>query len=96
MHLNTMAESNKMIKTIDTMDIMLEDKWKIHQLQHQSIETKQLWFEIQDMIGPAKLWPHLICKLFWTKGIKHDMRPIICAFVIINGLNPEVILFLML
>ena len=72
------------------MDISISERWKIHQLQHQSAGINHLWFEIQDIIGLAKLWPHLIWKLFWTKGIKHDMRPIIAAFVVVNGLNPEV------
>ena len=84
------AKNENFIKTIDTTDITLEERWKIHQLQKQKAEIKRLWFEIQDVIGPAKLWPHLVHRLFWTQGVKHNMRPIISAFVIINGLNPEV------
>ena len=50
----------------------------------------QLWFDIQDIIGPAKLWPHKIRRYFWTPNLKHFERICICAFVYINGLNPIV------
>ena len=50
----------------------------------------QLWFEIQDIIGPAKNWPEWIFKLFFTRNLDHSKRPLICAFVIFNGLNTEV------
>ena len=32
------------------MDIALQARWKIHQLQKQNAEIKRLWFEIQDII----------------------------------------------
>ena len=47
------------------------------------------WTLIQDIIGPAKLWPHKIRNLFWTKNLQHFDRLIVCAFVYVNGLNPE-------
>ena len=89
------TKKENFIKSIDTTDITLQERWKIAQLQRQNAEIKCLWFEIQDIIGPAKLWPHLVRKLFWTQSIKHNMRPIISAFVIINGLNPEVHILLL-
>lgn len=48
------------------------------------------WMELQDVIGDAKEWPNKIRKLFWTKNIDHKWRPILSAFVFINGCNPVV------
>ena len=53
----------------------------------------QLWWEIQDNISPAKFWPEMFLKLLWKKNLDHKDRPLICAFVIYNRLNPEVKLF---
>lgn len=47
------------------------------------------WAEIQDIIGKASLWPVRIRRLFWTKNIKNFERFIVCVFVYVNGLNPE-------
>lgn len=35
-------------------------------------------------------WPKLIADLFFTKNLNHAQRPLISAFVIYNGLNPEI------
>lgn len=43
---------------------------------------------IQDIIGPAKEWPFLIRRLFWTRFLRHWQRILICAFVYVNGLDP--------
>lgn len=51
-----------------------------------------LWTDIQEIVGPAKRWPHKIRKLFWTKNIRHFDRIILSAFVYVNGLNPDVFL----
>lgn len=53
-------------------------------------EIYEQWMLIQEIVGDAKLWPYFIRKLFWTRGIKHDMRPILAAFVFVNGLDPIV------
>jgi hypothetical protein len=53
-------------------------------------ETFILWTDIQDIVGPGKLWPKKVRKLFWTKNIKHFERLIVSAFVWVNGLNPVV------
>lgn len=45
---------------------------------------------IQDIVGPAKLWPLFIRCLFWTKNLKHFERILIATFVYINGLNPTI------
>ena len=50
----------------------------------------ELWMTIQDIIGAAKLWPYRIRRLFWTQHIKHWDRILICVFVFVNGLNPEI------
>ena len=52
----------------------------------------QLWMAIQDIIGSASLWAHNIRRLFWTPNLKHFERIIVCTFVFINGLNPEIFL----
>ena len=52
----------------------------------------QLWYDIQDIVGKASLWPKRIRELFWTKNIKHWDRILICCFVFVNGLNPVVFL----
>ena len=53
-------------------------------------EIDKLWWEIQDIIGPAGEWPKFLVNLFFTRNLSHAQRPLICAFVIYNGLNPEV------
>ena len=53
----------------------------------------ELWTDIQDVVGPAKEWPLMIRRLFWTRNISHTMRPILCAFTFVNGLNPVVTKF---
>ena len=55
-----------------------------------SNKRDQLWFDIQEIIGPAGNWPKNITNLFGTRNLNHAQRPLICAFVIYNGLNPEV------
>ena len=49
-----------------------------------------LWKDIQDIIGPARRWPKFIRRYFWKKNLQHLERQNIAAFVIMNGLNPEV------
>lgn len=51
-----------------------------------------LWVTIQDIIGPARLWPHSIRRLFWTPCLRHFQRILISAFVYVNGLNPDIFL----
>ena len=51
-----------------------------------------LWYDIQDIIGYATLWPHNIRKNFWNRSAKHFDRICLCAFCYINGLNPELLL----
>ena len=53
-------------------------------------KSDQLWWEIQDIIGPAGYWPKWITDLFFTRFLNHAQRPLICSFVIYNGLNPDV------
>ena len=50
-----------------------------------------LWNDIQQIIGNAKLWPLHIRKLFWLKYPRHFDRLLICTFAWDNGLNPEVL-----
>lgn len=54
-------------------------------------EVKDLWEVIEDIIGPSKDWPRWIRDLFWTKHLNHAKRPLISAFAIFNGLNPQVL-----
>ena len=50
----------------------------------------ELWRDIQDIIGNARLWPYRIRALFWKQGVKHFERILLVTFVLVNGLNPEV------
>jgi len=50
----------------------------------------RLWFEIQDIIGPASQWPRHIRRNFWATHLTHWERICMAAFMWINGLNPEV------
>lgn len=54
----------------------------------RSREIYEHWMAIQDIIGPAKEWPFLIRRLFWTRFLRHWQRILICAFVYVNGLDP--------
>lgn len=57
----------------------------------QKRESKEeMWETIQDIIGPAKEWPEWIARLFFTKNLNHAQWPLISAFIVFNGLNPEV------
>ena len=58
--------------------------------QQRENHTREMWLSIQDIIGSASLWPHVIRRLFWTANVSHFDRLIIVAFVYINGLHPEV------
>ena len=49
-----------------------------------------LFDDICDIIGPAEEWPVVIRTLFWTPGVTHFNRMKLCAFVVVNGLHPEV------
>ena len=49
-----------------------------------------LWLTIQDIIGPVRLWPFYIRRLFWTQNLNHFQRILIGAFVFVNGSNPEI------
>ena len=61
----------------------------IHEQQRRDKNIYTLWKDIQDIVGPANEWPKIIRKCFWSK-IDHKMRPVVAAFVYINGLNPVV------
>ena len=52
----------------------------------------QTWWDIQDIVGEASLWPNYIRHLFWRKNLTWEERQIISAFVFINGLNPIIFL----
>ena len=51
-------------------------------------EIYETWMSIQDIIGPARLWPIQIRKKNWTPGLKHWQRILTAAFVFIIGLDP--------
>ena len=45
-----------------------------------------LWRDIQDLIGPARLWPAAIRGFFWTRNIRNWPRVRVTAFAYVNGL----------
>ena len=49
----------------------------------------ELWLEILDIIGPVQNWPPKMRNLFFTRDLTHYQRLKVCAFVYVNGLNPE-------
>ena len=49
-----------------------------------------LFDDICNIIGPSDEWPEGILKLFWSRNVKHWDHFMLCAFVAVNGLNPEV------
>ena len=49
-----------------------------------------LWDDICNIIGPEDEWPTKIHSLFWMPNCKHVDRFQLTAFVVVNGLNPEV------
>jgi hypothetical protein len=50
----------------------------------------ECWMLIQDIIGPATLWPRTIRQYFWAPHLNHWQRIRLAAFIWVNGLNPEV------
>ena len=48
------------------------------------------WSIIQEVVGPAKLWPHNVRALFWKKGLTNFERGVLAAFVQVNALNPDI------
>ena len=51
-----------------------------------------LFDNICDIIGPSDEWPKRILELFWSREIKHWDHFVLSAFVVINGLNPDMFL----
>ena len=50
----------------------------------------EILMSVQDIIGPAYLWPINIRRYFWTANLTHFQRILVCTFVYVNGLNPEI------
>lgn len=61
-------------------------------MSSRSSRIYRLWMDIQDIIGPANLWPLSIRRLFQTRPLRHWQRILICTFAYVNGLNPEVLI----
>ena len=49
-----------------------------------------LFDDICDIIGPSEQWPKKILELFWSQNVGHWDRFMLCTFVVVNGLNPEI------
>ena len=47
-----------------------------------------LWVIIQDLVGPAHLWPSNLRRLFWAQDMGYLGRFKVAIFGYINGLNP--------
>ena len=48
--------------------------------------------DICDIIGPSEQWPKKIFELFWSRNVVHWDRFMLCTFIVVNGLNPEIFL----
>ena len=51
-----------------------------------------LFNNVCDVVGPSDEWSILILILFWRPHTKHWERFILCTFVAVNGLNPDMFL----
>ena len=49
-----------------------------------------IWSDLIDIIGPEEQWPHKILPKIKGQNVQHDMRPIIAAFMCVNGVCEEV------
>ena len=47
-----------------------------------------LWMLIQDVVGPAHLWPHFILRLYWSRNLTHWDRIMVATFALVNSLAP--------
>lgn len=48
-----------------------------------------LWLDLQDVIGPAILWPQFIRKKMWCSNLGYADRALIAAFGYCNGVNRD-------
>ena len=48
--------------------------------------TSDAWAALQELAGPASLWPRLICRLFWTRRLRNADRAVLCTFCFVNGM----------
>ena len=53
--------------------------------------TRETWETLQDLAGPASLWPRLVRRLFWTRGLRNGQRAVLCAFCFVNGIPPHLV-----
>ena len=51
-----------------------------------------LFDDICGLIGPSEHWPKKILELFWSRNVGHWDRFMLCTFIVVNGLNPEIFL----
>ena len=42
--------------------------------------TRDEWAALQELAGPASLWPRLICRQFWTRRLRNADRAVLCTF----------------
>ena len=49
----------------------------------------ELWRDIQDIIGNARLWPYRIRALFWKQGVKHFERILFSDFCLSEWVEPR-------
>ena len=63
----------------------------------QIVSTRrQLWLDIQDIIGDHTKWPARIRIIIWKKSVAHFDRILLTTFAFINGLNLTVLIEFML
>jgi hypothetical protein len=55
-------------------------------------ETYNSWTVIQDIVGPANLWPYSIRRYLWPLNLRHFQRKLIAASVYVKGFNPVIFL----
>ena len=89
MQMNARLRSRFLHKTLSLYTMIHDGKFVLKRYQPLPRNICQLWLDIQDIIGPVRKWPPKMRDLFFTKDLSHYQRLKICAFVYVNGLNPD-------
>ena len=56
-----------------------------------SRRTHRMWETLQDLVGPACLWPRLIRSLFWMRYLRNGQRVVLCMFCFVNDVLPGLV-----
>lgn len=57
----------------------------------QRVSIHAVLHAVEEQIGPCKLWPQPMRKLFWSRGLNHSSSLKLAAFCMGNGLPPHLL-----